>query len=291
MNFNDNYRIDLEVSFYENLQAILMDGVLNVSSTEIKSLYEFWNSNFNSSSIINKFFPGTFVSPLQNLRDNVIFKGIDLPIWFGDYSKKKIVILGIDPLRNKDNFNQIIDADYRKDVIIGTPYALHEGFSRSGPCKGYWTFLKGLVDSNNFVYCTDIFKTYYFDPVKNIRSYNDASYTGKHNTSVHINILMKELAVIQPDLIIVYGKIAHSFLTGNKSPKISQHLNQTKRNIIINQNSTDVITVLHLSKTTRGKNFIDFFNQNNVNTLDFNAENRVHCAELYLEMLKNQRII
>jgi hypothetical protein len=291
MSVANNYQIDLESSFYQELQSILIDGVLNLSKTEIGSLYNYWNLNFDAQKVVNKFYNDSYISRTQNIPKEVILKGIDFPVWFGNFSSKKIVVLGIDPLRNIDAFNLTKTSDYKNDVIIGTPYALHESVSRAGSCKGYWAFIKGLVDLNNFVYCTDIFKTYYYNPSSKIRSYNDSAYTGTFLSSVHHQILMDELSLIQPDLIIVFGKIAHSFLTGSKAPKVSQSIKSTNRKILVNNTSVDVLTVLHLSRTTRGKNFNEFFNQNDINTVDFNLENRVHCAELYLSMLQQHGVI
>jgi hypothetical protein len=287
----NRYTIDTEAPFYSRLQSLLTSSVLNITKEEIDSLYSSWNSNFESLNIVNKYYSDSLISREQNIPSDAILKGIDFPIWFGDLSKKKIVILGIDPLRNIKNFEETNASDYKKDVIIGTPYSFHDKTSREGACKGYWTFIKGLADSNNFIYVTDIFKTYYFDPLNKKRSYNDDSFIGTFSQSVHSDILMKELSFIQPDLIIVFGKVAHSFLMKRKAPKVSQNLTNTKTNLLIDSGSVEVYTVLHLSKTTRGKNFIDFFKHNNVEISDFDPENRIQCANLYLSMLRNAKVI
>jgi hypothetical protein len=276
-----------EIIFYDNLKDIISKNILNVSQEKIDKMYESWKNNKNKSGIkINFVKSDDLIHKNQNIPENVTLKGIDLPTWFGNYNNKRIVILGIDPLRDKNVFKRENNADIQSDVIIGTPYAFHEKDTREGWCKSYWTFVDGLVESNNFVYCTDIFKTYYYNKATKTRSYNDLEFT---KNKKHREILIAELELIKPDLIIVFGGIAHKKLLNKKSsPKISQKISKTKSSIELNKTKTDVYTIMHLSKGTRGKNMKDFFIANDINIDSINMENRVECAEKYIELFKQE---
>jgi hypothetical protein len=272
---------------YEKLKSIFIQSIIDINQSQLDKYYEYWLQSFNEEKS-NKFvISRDLIHKKQQIPEEAILSGIDLPAWFGDFKNKKIVVLGIDPLRSYKVFEEA-KADIKRDVILGTPYAFHEKLSRDKDCKSYWTLVEGLVNSNNFVYCTDIFKTYYFKEREKMRSYNDPEYTKNFN---HLEILKQELELVQPDIIIAFGQLAHQFLLNKKSPKISQSILNTKAVYKLNNKPVDVYTVLHLSKTPRGKNFRTFLENNRIDTSSLDVENRVQCAEKYLEIFRQYKII
>jgi hypothetical protein len=277
--------MDKNVIFFNDLKKIIIENVLNVSNEQIDTIYDSWEKDKNDNDKKTNFvFNDKLIHSNQNIPEGVSLKGIDLPTWFGDYSNKKIVVLGIDPLRSKGVFEREDNADIDNDVIIGTPYAFHEKETREKWCAGYWKLIDGLRKSNHFVYCTDVFKTYYHNNTTNLRSYSD-SKSGFTSNLYHAEVLKKELELINPDLIIVFGKIAYEKLLGKKCPKISQDIFKTKDIYKLDNKNVNVLTVLHLSKGTRGKNFKTFFESNNIDTSNLNVEDRTQCAEKYIELI------
>jgi hypothetical protein len=276
-----------EIIFYKGLKNIISNNILNISQKEIDEMYDSWENDKNKSEIKRNFVKSDdFIHKNQNVPENVTLKGIDFPTWFGDYSNKRIVILGIDPLRSESVFERENNANIQSDVIIGTPYAFHEKETREDGCKSYWTFVNGLVESNNFVYCTDIFKTYFHD--KTTRSYDNLEFT---KNKKHREILIAELELIKPDLIIVFGGIAHKKLLNKKScPTISQSVLKTKSSIQVNDLNIPVYTVIHLSRVPRGKDMKKFLNANDIDTNSVDVENRVECAKKYIELF-NEKIL
>ena len=281
----NNYIDDI---LFEKLKEIFSQNILNINKGQIDQYYEYWLKNYNNLNYNKILISRDLIHENQQVPSGSILKGIDLPTWFGDYNNNKIIVLGIDPLRSQKVFQET-GADFKRDVILGTPYAFHEKLSREKDCKSYWTFVDGLVNSNNFVYCTDIFKTYYFNEENKTRSYLDSDYTKNPN---HLFILKQELELIQPDIIIVFGHLAHNFLLNKKKcSKISQSILNTKSVYNFNNKSADVYTVLHLSKRPLSENFRFFFENNKIDTSYMDLENRVQCAEKYLEMFKKYNII
>jgi hypothetical protein len=279
--------IKKDCSFFPHLKNIITDNILNVSDSKIDEYYKYWNQNLYELKTNFLKISGDLIHNKQLVPKDSILKGIDLPTWFGNPKNKRIVILGIDPLRNHKVFKQA-GADVKNDVILGTPYAFHEKLSREKNCKSYWTLAEGLVNTNNFVYCTDIFKTYFHREIGRVRSYRDPDYIKNEN---HLIILKEELNLIQPDIIIVFGQLAHSFLLKKKCQTIGQSIVKTKSIYELNERPIDVYTVLHLSKTPRGNNFKKFFENNGMDTLAIDVENRVQCAVKYLEIFKQNKII
>ena len=247
-------------------------------------MYDSWIKNKDESGTKTNFvFSDELISENQKIPKNVTVKGIDLPSWFGNYNNKKIVVLGIDPLRDEKTFKKENNADIYKDVIIGTPYSLNVKDERDSNSAKYWAFVDGLVQTNYFVYCTDIYKTYYFDKLNETRSYNDSDYTKNRN---HRDLLIAELELIKPDLIITLVSIAHTKLLMKKCPTISQSILSTKSFIELNAQKVDVYTMMHLGNS-RGRNMKKFFDANGIDTSSINTEKKVDCAKKYIELLKN----
>ena len=196
------------IEFYNELKELIVNNVLSLSYVEIDAMYDSWELNKNNEGVANFKYQDNKIHRIQNVPlSGATLKGIDLPTWFGDYSKTRVMILGIDPLRNEKVFKRE-NADVDNDVIIGTPYALHEIKARIGACATYWNFIEGLSE-NHFVYCTDIYKTYYLKR-DGVRSYNDQDFKSTPN---HANLLKAEIDLIRPDVIIAFGNLVEDFLS------------------------------------------------------------------------------
>ena len=275
------------IEFYKNLRKLIINNVLKVTEGEIDKIYDSWLETKDKTGIKTNFvYSENLIHNNQKIPQDVTVKGIDLPTWFGNYNNQKIVILGIDPLRSENVFKRE-NANINEDVVIGTPYAFHEKDTREGWCANYWALIDGLVKDNNFVYCTDIFKTYYYDKTTKTRSYNDKRFI---DNLKHRDILISELELIKPDLIIVFGGIAHKKLLNKICPKISQDIFKTKSILKLNNTKVDVYTVLHLSRGTRGKTMKEFFNANEISTDSISVENRIECGKKYVELF-NKKIL
>jgi uracil-DNA glycosylase len=187
-----------------------------------------------------------------------------LPYWFGDISaKKRIMIVGIDPLRNENAFKQA-KADKNNHVLIGTPYALHSTKMREGRTRPYWEFINSL-SQNNFVYLTDIYKTFFYTE----NSKKERSYVYYRKNTSYLNsikdILAREINFLNPDLIITLGKESFEQLTEKKCNKLSREISLNKTHIL----NFPVIPLVHLSGATRKQNILDFIEANNLDSSRF----------------------
>lgn len=255
--------------FQEELYTLLQESVVQVSKEQIEHYYSTWSNNFETIDSVSKFIlEKTDISNEQNVPHNSSLLGIDLPIWFNEqeFGKSKIMLLGIDPLRNKKIFKEY-KAIEESQVIIGTPYAIHDKRMRSGRSKNYWTFIENLLE-NNFVYVTDIFKTFFLINENSIiRSYNFYKTSNKYSN----NLLRKEIELIKPDLIITLGAESYRNLLGLKNkPKLTKNI--APGTLEKFNNTTNVLPMVHLSGSTRKKSIIDFIEINN-----FKLNNNVLC--------------
>ena len=116
-------------------------------------------------------------------KDNV--SGIDVPVlWTPDtgITNETIMLLAQDPLRDMDYWDETFCHDFtctkehrNKYVVVGTPYALHyfpdgnfkatqlsNGKKKSWRVKIYYDLIRSIVERGYNVYCTDIFKYYFY---------------------------------------------------------------------------------------------------------------------------------
>ena len=142
----------------EFVERTINKDVINLSDEDFNGLYNKW---FEGEKSDNYTFSRDTIRETQNIPDNAYMLGVDLPYWFGDFDKssKKIMIVGIDPLRNKGAF-KAANADVNKNVLISSPYALHSKELREGKLKTYWALIKKL-QTNNFIYLTDVYKSFF----------------------------------------------------------------------------------------------------------------------------------
>lgn len=117
--------LKIDVAFFDKLTKIISHNLIALNSEEIEFIYANWSRGFSDkSTFLNDKKNKELIRDFQNVPLNSCLNGIDFPTWFGDFENKKILFLGIDPMRNNTDFKKS-EADTIKDVIIGTPYAFH----------------------------------------------------------------------------------------------------------------------------------------------------------------------
>ncbi len=198
---------------YQDIVKLIKKYVLQLSNEEIEKMYSLWQLKFNTEGE-DSVHSRDIINSKLHVPHDACYLGIDLPTWIGSNISNSgtVMIVGIDPLRNKVAFKS---RNILEDVIIGTPYALHKRKMREGKTKEYWKFLK-LLGENYVIYLTDIYKVFYYrGNYKGNRSYNDKDLPRDY----HLAILKEEIKIIQPKIIIALGALtAQSLLTFNVSP-------------------------------------------------------------------------
>lgn len=108
--------IDTSIDFYSDLLKLIPDFVLNKDKAEISEFYNGWNEFINVQAEYKNFTRSDDVIHVnQNISSGISLK----PTWFGKKLGKRVVVLGIDPLRNRMVFKRE-KARLTKDVVIGT---------------------------------------------------------------------------------------------------------------------------------------------------------------------------
>lgn len=208
-------KINTEIFFYKNLVEKLSENLFLEDDAAILAIYEELNTNrscIRNKSILN------FRKQLIPSEGQVSTLGVDLPSWFGDLEncKKKVMIIGIDPMRSKKDFNRE-GANINQEVIIGTPYSFHleSMWNNNGRYKYYSQFISSLI-RENFVYLTDIHKTFfYFNLVRSYKYYNQknrGNSSDQPSSKIFIKMLEDEIVLLKPDIIITLGDISYHHL-------------------------------------------------------------------------------
>lgn len=86
------------------------------------------------------------------------FAGIDVPVLLEPTTNaigKTIVIVGESPLRDTNNSNN------KNQVLLGTPYAVHQKFDAPSQCNVYKKIFSDLLNEGYSVYLTDIIKVWW----------------------------------------------------------------------------------------------------------------------------------
>lgn len=235
----NNGVINIKVPFFKELVDVIDKEVFKNVDNDIQGIYKTWNDENLISVVDSKSKPVVRNKELlrhENQKipiDEVKLLGIDLPSWYGDYnSKNKIMIIGIDPMRGSKDFK---DASETNDILIGTPYAYHIKKVRSNQKnKNYTQFIDSLLNGNNFIYLTDIYKTFfYYTGIENkdIRSYEYYGQQQKlekldEENSIRKSILKtlcSEINLINPTIIITLGDISFNQLTCKSVKKNSKY--------------------------------------------------------------------
>lgn len=290
-------KIDTSIPFFEELAYLMNEQIIDL---EIRSVYELWNTFLATGEPlpieeIVKRDKKLLRHEKQCIPSNAYLLGVDLPSWFGNFkSKNRIMVIGIDPMRGSKDF-KIADADEMQHVIIGTPYALHDNKNRdlAKRNKHYFGFIDA-ISSENFVYVTDIYKTFFYTNDSNgvkkrsYKYYNDADKENiVEKNSVRnsvLNALYQEIELVKPNIIITLGGISFSQLT-NKSitfinnPKIEKvHFTEQ----ILANKKIDILPFVHLAAHFPS---MESFIKNNLNKQLKKGENE-NYGTLYYEILK-----
>ena len=291
-------KIDTSIPFFEELANLMNEQIIDL---EIRSVYEHWNTFLATGEPLPK---EKIVKSNKNLLrhkkqcipSNAYLLGVDLPSWFGNFkSKNRIMVIGIDPMRGNRDF-KIASADNKQHVIIGTPYAMHDNKNRDWDKrnKHYFGFIDA-ISSENFVYLTDIYKTFFYTNDSNdvkkrsYKYYNDAD---KENTeeknSVRnsvLNALYQEIELVKPNIIVTLGGISFSQLTNQgitfeKNPEIKKvHFTEE---VLADKKDIEILPFVHLAARFRN---IELFIKRNLNKELKKGENE-NYGTLYYEMLK-----
>jgi len=201
----DESVIDLLSGFFGIEKTILTDFYLNIEKSYNSDTY-----NPSAGFMSVEKFPCVQFKQEKTLNNwkNASLIGVDLPLLFksDNPNAETVVIIGIDPLRKRKDFR-----DFKLgNVIIGTPYAFHSTYYREskGRTKSYYDFVKHIVSKGYNVYVTDIFKIWM----------NDFERTERHRFFLgdevleSNEILLKELEIIQPQILIALGDLVEKSL-------------------------------------------------------------------------------
>lgn len=195
---NKNCHLNLEIP------QIFIELILTgISSKTIQARYDDMRTNFSKVdllwNIIDGYSPnaknGDLEIPIANLKYENLSKtthiGLDLPTWFNyESNKSSVMILAMEPLRTEEKPGF---------ATLASPFALHSKYIRHKlPYSTTFKFIKELVKNNFNVYITDIYKLYC--------KLNNRKHTGEEELN-HI-IFKKELDILKPDYIVVFGKTA-----------------------------------------------------------------------------------
>lgn len=273
----------------EKVIEIIKNDIINLSDLTIRDLYNYWrdeSADKRKSDPKNWIQKKELISEMQQVPKGSYLNGIDFPYWFGnENSNIKIMIIGIDPMRDEKVFDKSYANKYH-DVIISTPYALHSEVMRNGRTKDYWKLIETL-SKDNFVYLTDIYKTFFYtDNTKEIRSYRyyksaDVSQNARH-------IIAKEIELIKPDIIITLGN--ETFIKFTRQKLKSPITNGIKDNVIKLQEygNFPIIPMAHLSSATFKKHKVKFLENNFAYEVGENfGTSYAQIIENYLTDLKN----
>jgi uracil-DNA glycosylase len=290
--------IDTSIPFFEQLANLVNEQIIDL---KIRDVYERWNTFLAAGEPlpleeIVKRDKKILRHKKQCIPSNAYLLGVDLPSWFGDFkSKNRIMVIGIDPMRGNEDF-KVARADKMQHVIIGTPYAMHDYKNRdlAKRNKHYFGFIDA-ISSENFVYLTDIYKTFFYTKdskdvkKRSYKYYNDADKENvEEKNSIRnsvLNALYQEIDLVNPNIIITLGGISFSQLT-NKSitfkqnPKIEK-VHFTEENLA-DKKEIDILPFVHLAAHFPS---MKLFIESNLNKELKKGEND-NYGKLYYEILK-----
>ena len=156
---------------------------------------------------------------LKSIIGGNVFIGIDVPVLLSPKDRvlgKTIIIVGESPLRNTKDFKN------PHDILMGTPFAVHQEFSYPPQCNVYKKIFRDLLSEGYSIYLTDIIKVW---------------WQGKKGREMKVNdvdksIFRKEIVKIKSTtkgnldneiFIVAWGKTAE-----NELNKIKEYKNKFK---------------------------------------------------------------
>ena len=224
----------------KKLYKIINDLIFPIGESEIEKVYNVFKEEFEKGwNVSNEklIFYDDFKEKLEKIFciqpfANANFWGIDFPTWINwqkNKNTKRIMIVGIDPLRN---YKTDIGIN-KKRLVLGTPYGFQIKKMQTEKNK-YWKFLNCLPESTS-IYLTDTFKLYFNNAPENAnkkiiekeRSYNQRLFTNPHfennELDIHQEIFYQECQLVKPDLIVTLGSIPKIwFSAGNNKSSFKQ---------------------------------------------------------------------
>jgi len=263
-------------SYLDSALKLLSNKVFKIESEEIGKFYTNAITDYDNNGDKIKFLESL---PIEKLKFETptgsIRHGIDLPVFYDNPpAKLRIMLIGVDPFREKENPS----LTFKNKALIGTPFAVHNHFSRENQNRRYWNLIKTLLENSN-LYITDIYKLFYIH--KNIVSSDIPKFT---KALLHYEIIDKEIEYFKPDIIIGLGrKVGNFFLNSNKKKKDLNNFSNNKIqywNILKDNNKIlNFYLFPHLSKASGSapKNFIE--------TNGEKYKGRDFCGEPYWKIL------
>lgn len=195
--------------FTENIREQmenLLCGLLGESA--LPKIKERYDAIATGNCFLEDFIPLDEKSPFAGLRKSKDVIGLDFPVWFGNNSgKKPIMIVCQDSGR---------DADYhvgRKEVIVTALFGVHNKKWREGPHgEPFAQMVKRLLEDGYPVYVTDSIKFFAtsFDEEK--EEYGPNSQLNKKFRNSYLDILRKEIDIIDPEAVISMGDYAKKMI-------------------------------------------------------------------------------
>ena len=121
--------------------------------------------------------------------------GLDLPTWININDKKPtIMFVAQDPLRSEYY-------DTCHDIIVSSPFGVQDKEHRnSRHGEVYFSIFSELVENGYGVYLTDTNKFF-------LKSENSTNFT-KNNIQNYDEILRQEIEIVNPEIIVAFGKQA-----------------------------------------------------------------------------------
>lgn len=214
------------IGHLEGLTEQSRESIINTISeyctlppADIQMFYENWRNHPRPAGNPNGYFadgfrPNEFINDNYRpiIHDNARFFGIDFPYWFDWNSDKiKLLVVGINPLRNERNFN----GHDHNEILINSGWGSHNDFDFN---QSYSDFFHGIENTHR-IFLTD-YQKIYFD----WNGRNSYSYTPFKNDVIHQRILNLELEIIQPDIIICFGNAVANSLGINRDFSVCNNL-------------------------------------------------------------------
>ncbi|MDR2995696.1 MAG: hypothetical protein LBV11_18120 [Bacillus cereus] len=189
--------------------------------------YEEWQKAFtNELKPFNGYTDTTAVTiPISNPLFKQSFEnkgtiGLDIPTWFNiQENNPRIFIIAQDPLRNEKWYKDCSDA------VISSPFAQHDATHRINGGKMVNLMITKLIEEKYAIYLTDSIKYFIYD-----------HKTTEVELSAYIQILKKELDLVNPSLCVCLGNKAKEILDKceiNSNSIFFPHLSGTARGSII----------------------------------------------------------
>lgn len=200
--------------------------------------------------------------------------GIDMPVWLtkGDTSKRRIMIIAMDPLRKKS-------ATVNPNTIsLNTPFTLHD----KRVSNNYNKHIHQLAIDNE-VYVTDAFKLFYRDATKyDTLSNSDDKFK---DLSIHEEMLMEEIRRFNPDFILCMGDKAIKAIARvgrfKKKSITATHLSYQRDNYSFK--NIPVFAIPHPSSAAQGgqKSFMKLHGVNHPDVLKNYLSEAIKLVERY----------